>query len=166
MNDAHRWIDLDEPEPEVVVRPGGSSAEERESFIAALLPQLDPLPAPAPAPAAPAPALPAAPVPRPAPLRTAPMPAAPPGAVSPFLAPGAFPAQVQAPPTIPCPVMKVGGTTKPVRDDSVERAVAAAHEALDAQWRERAARDPRVREELTRRYQTLWAWLRERRLGR
>jgi hypothetical protein len=39
-----------------------------------------------------------------------------------------------------------------------------AHEALDAQWREAAASDPGVREELTRRYQAHWAWLRSSRL--
>jgi hypothetical protein len=212
MSDAERWIDLDEPEPEPV-RPLGrdaSSLEERESFIADLLPQLDPYPVPETAKAAPAP--PAAPAPRPAPLRTAPMPATPPGAASPFLPPGAFPPKPRAPPTIPCPVMKVGTGTTP--DDSIERAVAAVrskrskpvvvavpalslahyawlcaemaawpgqgeqirqryqvrtqaeHEALDAHWRERAARDPAVRDELTRRYQAHWAWLQERRRGR
>jgi hypothetical protein len=125
MSDAERWIYLDEREPEPV-RPLGrdaSSLEERESFIADLLPQLDPHPVSETAKAAPAP--PAAPVPRPAPLRTAPMPATPPGAASPFLPPGAFPPKPRAPPTIPCPVMKVGSGTTPARDDSIERAVAA-----------------------------------------
>jgi hypothetical protein len=41
-----------------------------------------------------------------------------------------------------------------------------AHEALDAEWRGRAARDPAVREELTRRYQAHWAYLRARGPGR
>jgi hypothetical protein len=41
-----------------------------------------------------------------------------------------------------------------------------AHEALDAEWRERAARDPGVRAELTQRYQAHWAWLRAPRPGR
>jgi hypothetical protein len=42
----------------------------------------------------------------------------------------------------------------------------AVHEALDAEWRERAARDPGVGAELARRYGEYVRWLRERRAGR
>jgi hypothetical protein len=229
MNEEHFWVAFNGPEPEHVrpllaalrERPPAPAAE-RESFIDALMSQLDrpenPVPrepvARAPVPPAPPPVPPAPPPVPPPLLHTAPMPAMPSGAPSPFLPPGAFPARVPAPLTKPCPVMKVGTGTTPSGDSSIERAVAAVrsgkskpavvvvpalslahyawlcaemavwpeypddirrryqvltpavHQALDAQWRERAAADPGVRAELTRLYWEYVGWLRARRARR